>query len=149
VEVGGRFGRELIANGERAAVDFALEWLAGIFAADVRGALRRTQVTTWNAEPWVLGAFSTAAPGGQWARRAMMEPIRNRLFFAGEALHETLWGTVAGAWESGERAANAVLRRIAGVPDAEPPKAALSPAERRRQERRRELERRRRERQAR
>jgi hypothetical protein len=31
---------------------------------------------------------------------------------AGEALHETQWGTVAGAWESGTRAAEAALRRI-------------------------------------
>jgi monoamine oxidase len=148
VEVGGRFGRELVAQGERPAVEFALEWLEGMFAVDVKTALRRTHVTNWSAEPWALGALSTAAPGGQWARRALMEPVRNRLFFAGEAVHETLWGTVAGAWESGERAANAVLRRIAGVPDPEPPKDELSPAERRRQERRRELERRRRERQA-
>ena len=43
-----------------------------------------------------------------------MEPVRDRLFFAGEAVHETLWGTVGGAWESGERAADAVLRRITG-----------------------------------
>jgi hypothetical protein len=32
-----------------------------------------------------------------------------------------LWGTVGGAWESGERAADAVLRRLAGQrqPEAE------------------------------
>jgi monoamine oxidase len=146
VEVGGRFGRDLVAGGERAAVEFAVEWLAGVFGTDVKGALRRTQVTNWNAAPWTRGALATAAPGGQWARKAMMEPVRNRMFFAGEAVHETLWGTVAGAWESGERAANAVLRRIAGLPDAEPPKPAPSTAEQRRQERRNELERRRQER---
>jgi hypothetical protein len=39
-----------------------------------------------------------------------MEPLRERVFFAGEAVHETLWGTVGGAWESGERAANAALK---------------------------------------
>ena len=51
-----------------------------------------------------------------------MESIRDRVYFAGEALHETLWGTVGGAWESGERAADVVLRRLAGQPDPEPPK---------------------------
>ena len=30
-----------------------------------------------------------------------------------EAAHETLWGTVAGAWEAGERAADAALKRLA------------------------------------
>jgi len=31
-------------------------------------------------------------------------------FLAGEATHEMLWGTVDGAWESGERAADAALK---------------------------------------
>ena len=42
----------------------------------------------------------------------LMEPVRDRIFFAGEAAHETLWGTVGGAWESGERAADAALKRV-------------------------------------
>jgi monoamine oxidase len=43
-----------------------------------------------------------------------MEPVQGAVWFAGEAVHETLWGTVGGAWESGERAADAVLRRLGG-----------------------------------
>ena len=39
-----------------------------------------------------------------------MEPVRDAILFAGEAVHETLWGTVGGAWESGERAAEAALQ---------------------------------------
>jgi hypothetical protein len=42
------------------------------------------------------------------------------MFLAGEATHETLWGTVDGAWESGERAADAALRRIGAIKDTEP-----------------------------
>ena len=61
----------------------------------------------------MLGAWSSAAPGAQPARRVLMEPLRDRLWFAGEAVHETAWGTVNGAWESGERAADAALRKIA------------------------------------
>jgi monoamine oxidase len=45
-----------------------------------------------------------------------MEPLRERIFFAGEAAHETLWGTVGGAWESGERAADAVIKLLAPPP---------------------------------
>ena len=37
------------------------------------------------------------------------------MYLAGEATHETLWGTVDGAWESGERAAEAALRRIGAL----------------------------------
>ncbi len=50
---------------------------------------------------------------------ALAEPFRDRLWFAGEAVHETLWGTVGGAWASGDRAAQQALRKIGAV--AEPP----------------------------
>src|SRR5262249_36146469 len=48
----------------------------------------------------------------------LMESIGSRIYFAGEAAHETLWGTVGGAWDSGERAADAILRRFAPAPPA-------------------------------
>jgi hypothetical protein len=41
-----------------------------------------------------------------------MEPISDRVFYGGEAAHETLFGTVGGAWESGERAADAALKTL-------------------------------------
>ena len=94
--------------------DFATGWLADLFGADVKKAIGKTHATRWNAEPWALGAFSAAAVGGQPGRKVLMEPVRERLFFAGEAVHETLWGTVGGAWESGERAADAALRLWGG-----------------------------------
>ena len=55
-------------------------------------------------------------------RRQLAEPMRDRLFFAGEAAHETLWGTVGGAWESGERAAEGVLRRLGVLKAPEEPR---------------------------
>lgn len=123
VDVGGDFGRALSAEGEAAMVDFATSWLTKLYGADVKAAVRRSAVTRWNASPFTLGAMSAAAPGGQGARRILMEPLGG-LFFAGEAAHETLWGTVGGAWESGERAAEAALRRIGALkpePSDEPP----------------------------
>ena len=127
IEVAGKFGADLAASGEPAMVSFALDWLTGLYGADIRRAVKRTSATRWNNEPWTLGAFSAAAPGGQWARAALAEPVRDRIFFAGEATHETLWGTVGGAWASGERAADAVLRKlgIAGTPP-EPNRPAAS-----------------------
>jgi monoamine oxidase len=124
VDVAGRFGRELAAKGEMAMVDFAVEWLAGLFGADVRKAVRRTAATRWGQDPWTLGAFAAAVPGAQGARKLLMEPLRDRLYFAGEAVHETLWGTVGGAWESGERAAEAVLRKMGVLKEPVEPKPA-------------------------
>jgi monoamine oxidase len=110
VEIAGKLGRELAQAGEAAMIAFATGWLADLYGADVKKAIGRTHATRWTAEPWALGAFAAAAPGGQGGRKVLMEPVRERLFFAGEAVHETLWGTVGGAWESGERAADAALR---------------------------------------
>jgi hypothetical protein len=130
VEVGGRFGRDLSAQGDKAMVEFAVEWLSGLFGNDVKAALKRTQTTQWNKDPWALGAFATASPGGAGARKALMEPLRNRVYFAGEAIHETQWGTVGGAWESGTRAADTIVRRLLGQPEAKLPETEGSHVER-------------------
>jgi monoamine oxidase len=114
IEVGGKFGAELSQSGEAAMIDFATGWLADLFGADVKKAIGRKHATRWNAEPFALGAFSAAGVGGQGGRKILMEPVRDRLFFAGEAVHETLWGTAGGAWESGERAAEAALKLWGG-----------------------------------
>ena len=123
VSVGGKFGRDLAEQGDKAMVEFAVEWLSGLFGPNVKKAVGRTQTTQWSKEQWTQGAIATASPGWQGARRILMEPLRNRVFFAGEAVHETAWGTVGGAWESGTRAADAVVRRVLGQPEPAPPKA--------------------------
>ena len=114
VEVGGRFGRELSAQGDTAMVDFAVEWLAGLFGADVKRAVKRTQATHWNAEPWTLGAFSAAAPGGQWARRALMEPVRDRVYLRRRGGARDACGARSAA--PGSRASARPKRCCAGSP---------------------------------
>lgn len=134
VEVAGSFGRELSAQGEPAMIDFAREWLASLFGSSVKSAIKRAQATRWNENPLALGAMSAAAPGAADARKVLMEPLGGRVWFAGEAVHETKWGTVEGAWESGERAAEAVLRHLGGAKgDDDKP----APRSRRRRHRRR------------
>jgi monoamine oxidase len=123
VDVAGSFGRDLSAQGEAAMIAFATEWLAKLFGSDAAAAVKRSAATRWNAAPHVLGAMSAAEPGGQPSRKILMEPLGS-LFFAGEAAHETLWGTAGGAWESGERAADAALRKIAAYREAERPSAS-------------------------
>jgi monoamine oxidase len=116
IDVGGSFGRDLSSQGEKAMVAFALEWLTKLFGSDIAASVKKSSVTRWNASPLTLGAMSVAAPGGQGSRKILTEPTGN-LFLAGEATHETLWGTVDGAWESGERAAEAALRKIGALTD--------------------------------
>ena len=132
VEVGGKFGADLTAAGESAMVAFALDWLTGLYGSDLRKAVRRTSATRWNHNPWTLGASSAAVPGGQWARAVLAEPVRDRIFFAGEATHETQWGTVGGAWASGERAAGAALKKLGIAAEPAEPKRPASRTSRRR-----------------
>jgi monoamine oxidase len=125
IDVAGSFGRDLSAQGEAAMVAFAVEWLTKLFGSDVAKAVKKSSATRWNAAPFALGAMSAAMPGGQPSRKILMEPVGS-LFLAGEAAHETLWGTVDGAWESGERAAEAALRKIGAIKDAEPERPVRS-----------------------
>ena len=136
VEVAGSFGRDLSAKGEAAMVDAAADWLAKLYGTGVKKAVQRASATRWNADPLALGAMSAAGPRGEAAPRAL-EPVRGVAWFAGEAVHETLWGTVGGAWESGERAADAALRQLAGERQPEPEER---PTRKRKPGRRREPE---------
>jgi monoamine oxidase len=128
IDVAGVFGRDLSAQGEAAMVAFAVEWLTKLFGSDVAKAVKKSAATRWNASPFVLGAMSAASPAGQPSRKILMEPL-GPLFLAGEAAHETLWGTVGGAWESGERAADAVLRKLGPLKPA-PAAVEAAPAPR-------------------
>ena len=131
VDVGGKFARELAARGRGDMTAFALEWLGGLYGSDLKKSVRRNHATQWSKEPWILGGVAAASPGAQPSRRVLMEPVRERIFFAGEAVHETMWGSVGGAWESGERAADAVLKLFA------PPAQTKQPARPQKQRRRR------------
>ncbi|MCC8935287.1 FAD-dependent oxidoreductase [Bradyrhizobium sp. Arg68] len=130
IDVGGSFGRDLSAQGEKAMTAFAVEWLTKLYGSEAGAAVKKTSVTRWNASPFILGAMSAAVPGAQQSRKILSEPI-GCVYLAGEATHETLWGTIDGAWESGERAADAALRRIGAIRDATPEPAPAAKPRRR------------------
>lgn len=131
IDVAGSFGRDLSRQGEAAMVAFAVEWLTKLFGSDAAKAVKKSSATRWNDAPFALGAMSAASPGGQPSRKILMEPVGS-VFLAGEAAHETLWGTVDGAWESGERAAELALRKIGAIKDAEPDQPVRAPKKRKR-----------------
>ncbi len=106
--VGGPVAWELARAGNAAAVDFALGQLRSIFGSRVDRLFDAGQhlVTRWDADPWVRGAYSFVRTGDYGARAALAQPLADgRLLFAGEACHEGMAGTVAGAWISGQDAA--------------------------------------------
>jgi monoamine oxidase len=68
----------------------------------------------WQHDPYARGAYSYVLTGGSGARAALAQPLAGTLFFAGEATDtEDESGTVAGALESGMRAAEEVLGSLA------------------------------------
>lgn len=112
LDVGGRFARELTEAGPPVAFDFARTWLRDTFGGYAAEAMRPLDVTRWRRVPFVAGSFSSARPGMADARRVLRDYAEGRVRFAGEALHPSLWGTVAGAWESGEAAARQLLHEF-------------------------------------
>jgi len=91
----------------------ALQSLEALFGkrANVRDQLEGSHFHDWQADPFSSGAYSYVTAGGASARKILAKPLLDTLFFAGEAADtEGESGTVAGALESGERAAREVMK---------------------------------------
>jgi monoamine oxidase len=87
----------------------SLEMLFGP-AAPVHAQLEAAHLHDWLPDPFARGAYSYVAVGGGRAREQLAEPLDDTLFFAGEATDtggES--GTVTGALQTGERAAQQLL----------------------------------------
>jgi monoamine oxidase len=110
--VGGDFAWEMSAAGEAAGVDFVTDRLCGIFGNDVRKHVGRAAMTNWGSERFVRGAYAAARPGKSSARAALMEPVAERIWFAGEALAGSLIQTCGGARLSGEAVARQVAAQL-------------------------------------
>ncbi len=66
--------------------------------------------TNWGKDPFSYGSYSHLAAGsGNADRDTVVDPIGNRVFFAGEALNPNYQSTVHAAYESGLLAAHSVL----------------------------------------
>jgi monoamine oxidase len=112
-EFSGNFGRGISSKGQAAMAAFVAEQFVEHFGTEAKKHIGRAEAVRWSGDPLILGGTSVAAPGRGGSRRILMEPLFDRMFLAGEAVHETWFGTVAGAWVSGERAADAALRHFA------------------------------------
>lgn len=109
--IGGDFAWEVECAGEAAAIDFATERLVRTYGSDARKAVKRGAMTSWGSERWTRGAYAAARPGRAQARKTLMQPVAERIWFAGEALAGPLMQTCGGARLSGEAAA----MRMAGL----------------------------------
>ena len=110
---GGHSADRLLAEGEEARIARALDAISRTFGVPRRrlsSLLDGTHLHDWQADPFSRGAYSYAGVGGSRAHAALAKPVADTLFLAGEATSGQT-GTVAGAIESGRRAARRILGR--------------------------------------
>ncbi len=101
----GRFAAGLERSGQAASFEFLVEHLRAVFGSDIIGCLTdRVIATTWQGDPWALGAYSGARPGQAHQRAVLARPVDDRLFFAGEATSREFFCTCHGAYLTGQRA---------------------------------------------
>lgn len=68
------------------------------------------KVTRWHTDPFAGGSYSHIPPGASPADYdALAKPVAQRVFFAGEATIADYFGTVHGAFISGQRAAKQIM----------------------------------------
>lgn len=109
---GGAGARALEAEGEGAALDFAVSQLVGLLGSDMRKRLSPLAETRWGKDPLVMGSYSHACPGHADARAALAANIEERIFFAGEACSAADFSTAHGAYETGKAAAEAAMHSL-------------------------------------
>jgi monoamine oxidase len=109
---GGSLGRDLEADDGRAMVAFALDELAGLFGGDIRRRLAPVAQSRWVGDPLANGSYSCALPGHAEDRRTLIEPVDERLYFAGEACSINFFGTAHGAYISAVAAAEQAIAAL-------------------------------------
>ncbi len=112
VYFGGRFARELEAEGEAAFARFAIGQLASLLGQGMRKRLHPIAATAWGRDPYARGSYSHAMPGHADARSVLAAPVDERLFFAGEACMVHDFSTAHGAYRSGVAAADAAIAAL-------------------------------------
>jgi monoamine oxidase len=111
-DVGGGFAKELEAAGEAAALDFGLSELRNIFGGVVDRAFLKGRFTPWGQNPYTLGSYDSAEPGGHKYRKSLRQTVGKRIWFAGEACRTEEWSTVSGAHKTGIAAAKKITKEL-------------------------------------
>src|SRR5262249_11146371 len=112
VYFGGRFARELEAEGEAAFASFAIGQLASLLGEGIAKRLHPIAATAWARDPYARGSYSHALPGHADARSVLAAPVDGRLFFAGEACRVHDFAAAHGAYRSGLAAAGEVIAAL-------------------------------------
>jgi monoamine oxidase len=99
------YSRAVEAQGSVGASALAMEILRKVYGSSIPNPIDAV-ASDWNSSPFSQGSYSYWAVGSSSADNATLaQPVRGRLFFAGEHAHGAYPGTVHGAYLSGREAA--------------------------------------------
>jgi monoamine oxidase len=107
--VAGSVAKELLAAGDAAMVEFAMERLVAGFGSDIKARMVNAATTDWGSNLFVRGGYSFAKPGCAHLRHQMIEADTGNLAFAGEAFSRRWEATAHGAWASGRDVAGRLV----------------------------------------
>ncbi len=111
-DVGGSWAQALERETVEARIDYALSKLRDLLGSDVDRAFVKGDATSWGQNPLTRGSYASAEPGAYRMRSVLRDSVGERIFFAGEACHPSLWASVAGAHLSGQTVAGEVARKV-------------------------------------
>ncbi len=103
-------GREIEAWSDQQIVANAMQTLRKIYGVGIPEPTDY-QITRWATDPFSLGSYSYNRVGTlPRMRQELAAPLKNLVFFAGEASEPNYFGTAHGAYLSGLRVAKEILR---------------------------------------
>lgn len=107
---GGNFARSMEAQTDSDVVKDVMKVLRTIYANEIPNPSGHV-IARWMKDPFAGGAYSYVRVGSKWSDYdAIMQPLKNRVFFAGEATIKEFPGTVHGAFLSGVREAKRIAK---------------------------------------
>lgn len=78
-------------------------------------------IQDWGKEPFIKGGYSHPSVGtNKLIRQTLNDPLDAKVFFAGEATHPVAYMTLHGAMETGDMAANRLLKLFTEEPSPLP-----------------------------
>ncbi|MGC1244558.1 MAG: NAD(P)/FAD-dependent oxidoreductase [Chryseosolibacter sp.] len=87
----------------------SLQYIFNCDASDIREQIRQWHIADWVKDPYAHGAYAYPTVRGSAAGACIVQPVRNTLYFAGEAFyHGPAMGTVEAALVSGKAVAEKI-----------------------------------------
>ena len=111
-DIGGNTALDLMRENEEVRINLALEEFKNIFGNRIEQSFVKGAASSWRNNSYTQGAYASAELGASTMREFLRESIADKVFFAGEACHRTMWASVAGAHLSGQEVADNAAKTI-------------------------------------